>query len=53
MIFWELLFCSCCRLAAGGSLEIAPIVKLVAAAVVFVIAAIALSEQQHQDLNGY
>jgi len=30
-------------LAAGGSLEIAPIVKLVAAAVVFVIAAIALS----------
>ncbi len=30
-------------LAAGGTLEIAPIVKLVAAAVVFVIAAIALS----------
>jgi len=30
-------------LAAGGSLEIAPIIKLVAAAVVFVIAAIALS----------
>ena len=38
-------------LAAGGSLEIAPIVKLVAAAVVFVIAAIALSRTAAPGLS--